>query len=195
MTNSTRVFSGGSGILSCFCVPCPQGVTALELCAWELCAACGSCIARPKKFSRPPSSISWVWYDQCRERTGDSGSRVPFKAHSARPTGVTCWDVASSQTEENASNWLLAVAPAVNLNQPLRESEAATQDHSQSGHTRPKEGTAPRLVFYCDGRFGVVRVCKAGDGICHTNRTANMHAGRKGQCRNRHAVSGGVRGG
>ena len=58
----------------------------------------------------------------------DSDSRVPFKAHSARPTGVTCWDVASSQTEENASNWLLAVAPAVNLNQPLRESEAATQD-------------------------------------------------------------------
>ena len=30
------------------------------------------------------------------------------------------WDVASSQAEENASNWLLAVAPAVNRNQPLR---------------------------------------------------------------------------
>ena len=124
-TNSTRVFPGGSGILSCvFVSPVRTSIYARG----DLCAACGSCIARPKKFSRPPSSISWVWYDQCRERTGDSDSRVPFKAHSARPTGVTCWDVASSQTEENASNWLLAVAPAVNLNQPLRESEAATQD-------------------------------------------------------------------
>jgi len=114
--NSTKVFSQ-EAVRSFPVSSCPLSAPAFTR-AVDFAQRVALALLVPRNSpARPPRFLG---YDRCKERTDDTIFPSSLLSAFARPTGATCWDVASSQAEENASNWLLAVAPAVNRNQPLR---------------------------------------------------------------------------